>query len=663
MDNSSEISSLLSFTGTQTSSSTVPGLGYLSGKAIKRFGEAVLNGVDNILVNRQLTRIEARFRKDGSFGENETEGGEMCGLLLELTHPGYPFPVQTRALCVIMQQIGAMNFNTLASTLVDMNSSLTTHRHLSTIIECLWSSHGIGISPNAAMIHDALTTKKIAACHAAGYEAYMAAFPNSHKLSIISSSSAFILYLAFITAIGPRYLARTIVELDITRFLELIGLFDLSHTPNETIAGRLLLHVFALKLDPIQDSDVVVNIKNKISVLKSSPPITPGNEANTFGSSQNLNDELEDVWTRLEASSPAEDSTLLIDVVSDAIGFIKDSSLSRNLAIKDVKALLLGSGESGKTTIMKQLILARRGSEEFTSQFPDESTYADELFRGVFSFLEALIQKAHETADALCWARQENSSLFYVDFRAVRYLDLEGLGFFVRKHTRDLTLLQSSADEATSYQLEVLMRITGQSSSMHSFYEPTKEDLLRWSIRTTGAYKETFETPTRKYHVWDCGGQRPERKKWIHIFPHLSDVMFSVMLYVASLVGYDQVLVEDGVSSRLKDALGLFDKLCHSGWFDRSQIVLVLTKRDCLTEERLSRSPLEKYFPDYTGGTDESAAFEYIKERFLSLTRETRHRDKVPVYVLNANRTEEVEAFFESIDKELNSRYHPVSKT
>ncbi|KAK1233500.1 hypothetical protein PQX77_003308, partial [Marasmius sp. AFHP31] len=73
MNNSTEISSLYSNTKTQTSSSTIYGLGYLSGRAIKRFGESVLNGVDSIFVNRQLRKVETYFAGDWSEDEQETK--------------------------------------------------------------------------------------------------------------------------------------------------------------------------------------------------------------------------------------------------------------------------------------------------------------------------------------------------------------------------------------------------------------------------------------------------------------------------------------------------------------------------------------------------------------------------------------------------------------
>lgn len=46
--------------------------------------------------------------------------------------------------------------------------------------------------------------------------------------------------------------------------------------------------------------------------------------------------------------------------------------------------------------------------------------------------------------------------------------------------------------------------------------------------------------------MFDVGGQRSERKKWIHVFDNVQ-----VVLFLVAISGYDHVLVEDrnGVSA------------------------------------------------------------------------------------------------------------------
>ncbi len=76
-------------------------------------------------------------------------------------------------------------------------------------------------------------------------------------------------------------------------------------------------------------------------------------------------------------------------------------------------------------------------------------------------------------------------------------------------------------------------------------YIPNDQDILRSRLRTTGITETIFELGTLIYRMFDVGGQRSERKKWIHCFENVHCLMFLV-----AISGYDQCLVEDkdGVS-------------------------------------------------------------------------------------------------------------------
>jgi hypothetical protein len=71
-------------------------------------------------------------------------------------------------------------------------------------------------------------------------------------------------------------------------------------------------------------------------------------------------------------------------------------------------------------------------------------------------------------------------------------------------------------------------------------YIPTSEDILRARVRTTGIYKDNFDMANHGLcEVFDVGGERPERKKWIHVMGENPTVLVFV-----PLDSYDQVLWE-----------------------------------------------------------------------------------------------------------------------
>lgn len=73
--------------------------------------------------------------------------------------------------------------------------------------------------------------------------------------------------------------------------------------------------------------------------------------------------------------------------------------------------------------------------------------------------------------------------------------------------------------------------------------------------------------------MFDVGGQRSERKKWIHCFENVTAIVFLV-----AISEYDQMLYEDESINRMQEALVLFDSICNSRWFVRTSIILFLNK-------------------------------------------------------------------------------------
>ena len=114
----------------------------------------------------------------------------------------------------------------------------------------------------------------------------------------------------------------------------------------------------------------------------------------------------------------------------------------------------------------------------------------------------------------------------------------------------------------------------------------------------------------------DVGGQRSERRKWIHCFEDVTAIIF-----VVALSEYDQMLYEDRQQNRMKESLALFDTIINYEWFQHTSIILFLNKKDILSE-KVKISPISKYFPDYYGDpSDVSAVQEFILDMYVDLNR------------------------------------------
>jgi len=142
-------------------------------------------------------------------------------------------------------------------------------------------------------------------------------------------------------------------------------------------------------------------------------------------------------------------------------------------------------------------------------------------------------------------------------------------------------------------------------------FRPNKLDMLKTRVRTTGILETAFTIEDIKFKIFDVGGQRNERKKWIHCFENVAAVIF-----VAAISEYDQVLYEDSTTNRVVEALNLFEEICNSRWFNQSAMILFLNKRD-LFEEKIKRVPLNVCFNDYKGTNEYEESWKFVAKKFI----------------------------------------------
>jgi hypothetical protein len=121
-------------------------------------------------------------------------------------------------------------------------------------------------------------------------------------------------------------------------------------------------------------------------------------------------------------------------------------------------------------------------------------------------------------------------------------------------------------------------------------------------VRTTGIVVTHCPDPPRVFEIVDVGGQRSERKKWLHCFDNVNAIIF-----LEGLAGYKQVLFEDQTVNRMHESLALFDEIVRNPMFLSIPIFVFLNKKD-LFEEMIPVHPLKECFPDYDGPEGEVPA-------------------------------------------------------
>jgi len=302
------------------------------------------------------------------------------------------------------------------------------------------------------------------------------------------------------------------------------------------------------------------------------------------------------------------------------------------------KLLFLGAGGSGKSTLFKQL-RSIHGSG-WTKE--DRLTFVDHIHAQIIEQMKLALDCIEtEALDALI---EENAD--DPDYKAPELKDIDALAQFppqsqqavvTLRSVKDPKLTTAVADACKTLWAEQAVRdIYAQRAQMGledssayfwdkidtvvaGGYVPDAEDILLVRYRTTGVIDQKFAIKKNVFHVFDVGGQKSERKKWIHCFDSVTAVIF-----VASLSCYDEVMFEDQEKNSMVDQLELFANIVNEPTFEKTSVILFLNKKD-LFAERLARGQpitLCPAFASYSGGaTDVEDTTNYIKAAFVAKNR------------------------------------------
>ncbi|KAL2100371.1 hypothetical protein ACEWY4_004765 [Coilia grayii] len=260
---------------------------------------------------------------------------------------------------------------------------------------------------------------------------------------------------------------------------------------------------------------------------------------------------------------------------------------------REVKLLLLGTGESGKSTFIKQMRIIHGAG--YSNE--DRRGFTSLVYQNIFQNIKALIQ-AMET---LKISFVDDNNIHYAQMLSGAqpevFTGLEPRYADAIKRVWADHGLQECYDRRREYQLSDSAKYYLSDIDRISAvtYLPTLQDILRVRVPTTGIIEYPFDLQTVIFRMVDVGGQRSERRKWIHCFENVTSLIFLV-----ALSEYDQVLYESDQENRMVESKALFKTIISSNWFLESSIILFLNKTDLL-KEKILHSHLADYFPAYTG--------------------------------------------------------------
>lgn len=273
------------------------------------------------------------------------------------------------------------------------------------------------------------------------------------------------------------------------------------------------------------------------------------------------------------------------------------------------KLLLLGIGEAGKSTFIKQMKIIHGGgySEE------DKKEHKQQIYGNVYVAIHNLTNAMKKLK--LSFDSEENEGIAQsllgippstpITQELKMQIERVWHDSGIKKCYQRRNEFQLS--DSAAYYLDSLDRLCAEN------YIPSVDDVLRVRVPTTGIIEYTFPL-SRDLHfrMVDVGGQRSERRKWIHCFDKVQAIIFLV-----AVSEYDQVLAEDETQNRLSESVALFGNIISLEFFYNTAIIVFLNKHD-LFLKKIEHSNLRDHFPEYTGpDKDPDRALDFIKDLFF----------------------------------------------
>jgi len=317
---------------------------------------------------------------------------------------------------------------------------------------------------------------------------------------------------------------------------------------------------------------------------------------------------------------------------------------------KQRKVILLGSTDSGKSDLLKQM-----GAMQLESySLQEHETFRLQVFEHLTRGMVRILRKLDDLGMVLSVNNQHHAE----QVQNTRDLNCGELFPTILCHAFstlwDDPIVQAIWKNRETYGFPASLSYFFSSLDrlFDIAYTPTNQDILNLQCQTTGT---VIETELRRSDgdgiIIDADQCRGRRRKWMHYFEDTECILF-----VVDLGGYD--------ATQMHDALLLWRSICKSRWFRQAGLVLVFNKYE-LFKNKIRTSNIKDYFPDYEGAIgDASAGLQYFKKCFSTLAQErpTIQNNGLYMRVTTSQDTRMLQIFLNDLD-DMRRRRHLIASS
>lgn len=344
-----------------------------------------------------------------------------------------------------------------------------------------------------------------------------------------------------------------------------------------------------------------------------------------------IKDILRDANCLCEIDKPSRKSSYIDDCIKE------DKKASRS----QINILLLGAGEAGKSTIFKQMKVIHGGGYSV----PEKRRYKDPIYKNLCSAMISLVRGCLFFIWGIC-TREQMEDLDLVTEQLQKMFSPDNVSdeksLLNAIHDNIETLWKDSRIQDVYQRINLLDKMSDRGKYFlnnidrigDEKYLPTVDDILRARVPTTGVVEYKFALDGIILNMVDVGGQKGERRKWIHLFENVTSILF-----LTALSDYDEIEKGSEYENKLKESLDVFRSVISYDFFKNTSLILFLNKID-IFKEKIKRSNLENHFKEYVGpAKDPDEGKLFILRLFLDVFHYT-------PYYKNGRKQEPSKTFF-----------------
>lgn len=307
-----------------------------------------------------------------------------------------------------------------------------------------------------------------------------------------------------------------------------------------------------------------------------------------------------------------------------------------------LRVLVLGTAACGKSTFARQMKII------FCDGFNDQelSNYKSILQHNLCLGLKELVTRLDEAEVSLS-KKVKKAAKFFEEANAYQTELTSDVVEKAKLLWNDESVNEGMAQvgkfeftESLAYVMENVDRISSAD------WTPTNQDVLHVRQRTTGMVETQFKVDKYTWTIVDVGGQKVERRKWVH-----SQQGMNALIFFVALDEYDVQSEDEPGKTKMEEALDIWDETINSeNLAPNLPVILFLNKKD-LFAEKIETTPLKKTYKKYKGGKDFDAAVEYIRDMFLDRIHQDAKINREEVYwkVTCAIDTDNVKFVFDAV--------------